>query len=133
MHEDCHVLATWVLAELGLGIESLLPLALALSHRRARRAVLQRRRGGPPTRPRPPTQCSPWARGHGLAKVLLEAAEKGAREAGLSVMRLDVRATQTRAIALYEGCHYRRWGTLQKYHMVDGQLVAGYFYVKDLL
>ena len=76
---------------------------------------------------------SPWARGHGLAKVLLEAAEKGAREAGLSVMRLDVRATQTRAIALYEGCHYRRWGTLQKYHMVDGQLVAGYFYVKDLL
>ena len=76
---------------------------------------------------------APWARGHGLAKILLETAEQGAREAGLSVMRLDVRATQTRAIALYEGCHYRRWGTLEKYHMVDGQLVAGYFYVKDLL
>ena len=76
---------------------------------------------------------APWARGHGLAKVLLEAAEEGGREAGLSVMRLDVRATQTRAIALYERCHYQRWGTLEKYHMVDGQLVAGYFYAKDLV
>ena len=75
----------------------------------------------------------PWARGHGLAKMLLEAAEQGARESGLSVMRLDVRETQTRAIAVYEGCDYRRWGTLKKYHMVDGELIAGYFYVKDLV
>ena len=75
---------------------------------------------------------APWARGHGLAKVLLEAAERGAREAGLSVIRLDVRESQKRAIALYERCDYQRWGTLNKYHMVDGELVAGYFYVKDL-
>ena len=75
----------------------------------------------------------PWARGHGLAKVLLEAAEQGAKEAGMSVIRLDVRATQARAIALYEGCGYQRWGTLNKYHMVNGELVAGYFYVKDLI
>ena len=75
---------------------------------------------------------APWARGHGLAKILLEAAEEAALKAGLTVMRLEVRASQERAIALYQSCGYRRWGTLQKYHLVDGGFVAGYFYVKDL-
>ena len=75
---------------------------------------------------------APWARGHGLAKKLLEAAEAGALEQGFSVMRLDVRATQDRAIALYESSGYERWGTLDKYHMVGGDMIAGYFYVKDL-
>jgi ribosomal protein S18 acetylase RimI-like enzyme len=36
---------------------------------------------------------APWARGHGLARRLLDAAEARAREEGFSVMRLDVRAT----------------------------------------
>ncbi len=76
---------------------------------------------------------APWGRGHGLAKLLLEAAEKGARGAGLSVIRLDVRESQERAIALYERSNYQRWGTLNKYHMVNGELIAGYFYVKDLV
>ena len=75
---------------------------------------------------------APWARGHGLAKKLLEAAEAAALDQGFSVMRLDVRATQDRAIALYESSGYKRWGTLDKYHMVDGQMITGYFYVKDL-
>ena len=67
-----------------------------------------------------------------MAKMLLEAAEEAALRDGLTVMRLDVRASQQRAVALYESCSYRRWGTLQKYHLVDGEFVAGYFYVKDL-
>lgn len=76
---------------------------------------------------------APWARGHGLAKRLLEAAESEAREGGYSVMRLDVRDTQDRAIALYEGSGYRRWGTLDNYHKVNGEMIAGHFYVKDLI
>ncbi|MDP6516039.1 MAG: GNAT family N-acetyltransferase, partial [Alphaproteobacteria bacterium] len=75
---------------------------------------------------------APWARGHGLAGELLAAAESAARDHGFSVMRLDVRATQIRAIALYESRGYQRWGTLDKYHMVDGEMISGYFYVKDL-
>ena len=75
---------------------------------------------------------APWARGHGLAKMLLEAAEEAARIAGLSVMRLDVRESQERAVTLYESSGYKRWGTLEKYHLVDEEFVAGYFYVKDL-
>ena len=75
---------------------------------------------------------APWARGHGLARALLEAAEDSARRHGYTTMRLDVRVTQERAIALYEGGGYRRWGTLDRYHRVDGAMVAGHFYVKDL-
>jgi RimJ/RimL family protein N-acetyltransferase len=47
-------------------------------------------------------------------------------------MRLDVRAKQTRAIALYESYGYERWGTLDRYHKVNGEMVAGHFYVKNL-
>lgn len=75
---------------------------------------------------------APWARGHGLARALLEAAEASARRQGYTAMRLDVRVTQTRAIDLYESAGYRRWGTLDRYHRVDGAMVAGHFYVKDL-
>jgi len=75
---------------------------------------------------------APWGRGHGLARELLVAAEERARALNFSVMRLDVRATQQRAIQLYETIGYVRWGTLDKYHLVAGQMIAGYFYVKDL-
>ena len=75
---------------------------------------------------------APSARGHGLARMLLDAAEASAREQGFSVMRLDVRETQERAIRLYESRGYERWGTLDRYHRVAGAMVAGHFYVKDL-
>ncbi len=76
---------------------------------------------------------APWARGHGLAKSLLDAVEAEARAQDRRVIRLDVRATQERAIALYESNGYVRWGTLDKYHLVDEQMIPGYFYVKDLV
>ena len=75
---------------------------------------------------------APWARGHGLARLLLKAAENGASAQGYSVMRLDVRATQDRAISLYESCGYDRWGTLDRYHKINGDMIAGHFYVKTL-
>ena len=75
---------------------------------------------------------TPWARGHGLARLLLEAAETAARDAGFRVMRLDVRVIQERAIKLYESCGYERWGVLDRYHEVDGEMVAGAFFIKNL-
>jgi ribosomal protein S18 acetylase RimI-like enzyme len=75
---------------------------------------------------------APWARGHGLARRLVEAVEARAVAHGLKAITLDVRETQTRAIQLYEAMGYRRWGTNPYYALVDGQWVAGHYYVKPL-
>ncbi|MEQ1789697.1 MAG: GNAT family N-acetyltransferase [Rickettsiales bacterium] len=70
---------------------------------------------------------SPWARGHGLAKMLLEAAEREARAQGFSVIKLNVRETQDRAIKLYEDHGYIYWGTLPYYEFVNAHMIAGKF------
>ena len=75
---------------------------------------------------------APWARGHGLARRLLEAAEAEARARGYKVVNLSVRETQQAAIALYESLGFERWGTHPKYAFVDGEAIAGHYYCKDL-
>ncbi|MDX1975254.1 MAG: GNAT family N-acetyltransferase [Rickettsiales bacterium] len=75
---------------------------------------------------------APWARGHGLAKMLLEAAEREARSQGFSVLRLSVRQTQERAIRIYEECGYICWGELPYYEFVNAQMIGGRFYYKNL-
>ncbi len=75
---------------------------------------------------------APWARGHGLARMLVRAVEMAAREAGYRVLNLDVRETQRAAIALYETLGFRRWGTHPLYANVRGQSLAGHFFYKDL-
>lgn len=75
---------------------------------------------------------APWARGHGLARALIDAAEGSARAQGFEVMNLDVRETQGAAVSLYESCGYRRWGTMPDYARVDGAMIAGHFYAKSL-
>lgn len=75
---------------------------------------------------------APWARGHGLARMLMEKAEVLARNEGFDVIALDVRATQKRAIRLYESMGYVRWGRNPFYARVAGQPVAGLYYWKDL-
>lgn len=75
---------------------------------------------------------APWARGHGLAKALLEAAEREARAQGFSVLRLSVRQTQEAAIQLYEESGYQCWGVLPAYEFVGAQMIAGRFYYKTL-
>jgi len=75
---------------------------------------------------------APWARGHGLARKLTLAVENEARRLGFSVLNLDVRETQTAAIALYESLGYVRWGTHPHYALVKGTVRAGFFYYKDL-
>ena len=75
---------------------------------------------------------APWARGHGLARKLVEAVEAAARAAGLRVLNLDVRETQKRAVEIYEQLGYRRWGSHPRYAWIDGRWYDGFYYVKDL-
>ena len=75
---------------------------------------------------------APWARGHGLARRVVVAVEEGAREAGFAILNLDVRATQTAAIQLYETLEYVRWGTHPAYARVAGTVIPGYYYFKRL-
>lgn len=75
---------------------------------------------------------APYARGHGLARALVDRAEEHAAAMGLRVLNLDVRETQGRAIALFESLGYTRWGTHPAYARVEGRTVAGHFYYKLL-
>lgn len=75
---------------------------------------------------------APWARGHGIAKMLLLAAEGNAKSLGLSLLKLSVRANLESAIKLYETSGYKKWGILDKYEIAEGEFIAGYFYSKDL-
>jgi RimJ/RimL family protein N-acetyltransferase len=51
---------------------------------------------------------------------------------GFEVLNLDVRETQRAAIALYESLGFRRWGTHPLYARVEGRILAGHFFFKDL-
>jgi RimJ/RimL family protein N-acetyltransferase len=75
---------------------------------------------------------APYARGHGLARLILHRAEEYARSLGYHVLNLDVRATQTAAIALYERMEFMRWGTHPAYARVKGATVQGHYYYKLL-
>lgn len=73
---------------------------------------------------------APWARGRGAGRRLAETAEQLAVEMNYKVLQLDVRETQHAALHLYESMGYRRWGINPAYAMVDGKMIAGYFYTK---
>jgi ribosomal protein S18 acetylase RimI-like enzyme len=75
---------------------------------------------------------APYARGFGLARLLVARVEDGARAIGYRVLNLDVRETQTGAIALFEQLGFTRWGTHPAYAQVGGQVIAGHFYFKPL-
>ncbi|WP_114374132.1 GNAT family N-acetyltransferase [Elioraea thermophila] len=75
---------------------------------------------------------APYARGFGLARLLLRRVEEYAAAIGVRVLNLDVRATQTGAIQLFESGGYRRWGTHPAYALIDGKTIAGHFYYKEL-
>ena len=73
---------------------------------------------------------APWARGHGLAKMLIEETEKAASDEGFAVINLDVRETMIAAIGLYENMGYTRIGTHPYYARVDDKVLRGYYYYK---
>lgn len=51
---------------------------------------------------------TPWARGRGVGRALVLAAMKGFRDAGLQRVTLEVTATNTVAVSLYESLGFRR-------------------------
>lgn len=75
---------------------------------------------------------APWARGHGLARMLVKAVEQKAKSEHFRVLNLDVRETQTVAIKLYESLGYVHWGTHPHYARVRGRDVQGHFFYKEL-
>lgn len=75
---------------------------------------------------------APWARGFGFAPRLVQAVEDAARASDLQVLNLDVRATQERAIQVYEQLGFSRWGEHPHYAFVDGSWLTGYYYWKNL-
>ena len=58
----------------------------------------------------------PDYRGQGLAKLLIEQAESGARETGSLYMRLEVEMNNSKAISLYRKLGYRQFGLYQDYY-----------------
>jgi RimJ/RimL family protein N-acetyltransferase len=75
---------------------------------------------------------APYARGHGLARLMIQRAEDHARALGYKVLNLDVRETQEAAIALFEAAGFSRWGTHPAYAHVKGKTLRGHFYYKLL-
>ena len=75
---------------------------------------------------------APYARGHGLARLITRRVEDAARALGYQMLNLDVRETQTAAIKLYEGSGYHRWGEHPAYARVGGKTIRGLFYCKKL-
>jgi hypothetical protein len=75
---------------------------------------------------------APYARGHGLARLLTMGVEDRARELGYHVLNLDVRETQEAAIRLYESLGYVRWGVHPEYAFVRGKVTRGFYYYKRL-
>jgi ribosomal protein S18 acetylase RimI-like enzyme len=75
---------------------------------------------------------APYARGHGLARMLTVRVEEGARALGYQVLNLDVRETQDAAIRLYTSLGYERWGVHPCYARVGGRSIRGFYYHKML-
>ena len=75
---------------------------------------------------------APWARGHGLAHLIVAEAEALAKSEGFSMINLDVRATQDRAIQSFEARGFTNYATNPFYARVDGEYVPGLYYHKEL-
>jgi ribosomal protein S18 acetylase RimI-like enzyme len=75
---------------------------------------------------------APYARGHGLARMLTRRVEDAARALGFHILNLDVRETQAPAIRMYESLGYQRWGVHPAYARVEGRVIQGLFFTKRL-
>ncbi|MDB2325417.1 GNAT family N-acetyltransferase [Alphaproteobacteria bacterium] len=75
---------------------------------------------------------APWARGHGLAQMIVAEAEALAKSEGFSMINLDVRATQDRAIQSFEARGFTKYATNEFYAKVDGEYIPGLYYRKEL-
>lgn len=75
---------------------------------------------------------SPWARGQGLSRRLLDFIEKTILKEGFSVINLDLRDTQEAAISLYESTGYTLIGVHPYYARLQDRILKGRYYYKLL-
>ena len=75
---------------------------------------------------------APWARGHGLAQMIVAESEALAKSEGFFMINLDVRATQNRAIQSFEARGFKRYATNNYYAKVGNDYVLGFYYHKEL-
>ena len=73
---------------------------------------------------------SPWARGQGLSRRLLDYIEKTTLKDGYAVINLDLRETQEAAISLYESAGFTLIGEHPFYAKVADKVVKGRYYYK---
>jgi ribosomal protein S18 acetylase RimI-like enzyme len=74
---------------------------------------------------------APWARGFGVGQSLLNALQAHALDLGLNVLQLDVRQTQTAAVALFEKNGFNCWGQNPLYAQNKaGDMITGVYYHK---
>lgn len=75
----------------------------------------------------------PSVRGRGVAKALLHRLEAEAREAGLSLLRIETGVYQQEALRFYEGAGYRRCGPFGAYAQLPPRAIeTSLFYEKRL-
>ena len=75
---------------------------------------------------------APWARGYGLAKNMIDHAETVAKESSIFCIQLDIRETQDAAIQLFKSKGYEQWGTNPSYAQVEGNLIKGLYFYKNI-
>lgn len=75
---------------------------------------------------------APYARGYGLARLILRKAQERAKALGFHVINLDVRESQTGACSLYKAEGFVQWGTNPVYARVKGKTIAGHYFYKEL-
>jgi len=78
------------------------------------------------------TFIAPWARGHGLSKLLTLTLLRAAKESGIKTVNLDVRETQEAAIALYRSLGFIEFGRHPHYAEVEGKAIQGIYFTLDL-
>ncbi len=75
---------------------------------------------------------APEARGYGIGRALIQAAESTALVDGVVRIEIQVRATQKEAIRLYTDEGYVKWGENAHYAYINNKWIAGYYMGKDL-
>lgn len=75
---------------------------------------------------------TPWARGYGLAKKMIDKAEDIGKENGVEYAQLDVRETQKAAIQLFKSKGYKHWGVNPNYAQVNGKNIRGFYFIKKI-
>ncbi len=73
---------------------------------------------------------APWARSYGLARLLLEAVEEHCLKNGYAVINLDVRETMDRAIEVYQGLGYEKFGEHPYSVKVGNDTIKSLYYYK---